>query len=90
MRDDGEDDNMENWNDAKLQEVVDKKHGTEKRMPTTDIVSRISFYFFLFFFSTVENNVICILSDMQIFFGSCRKVQIWLVLGMSEWREMHL
>lgn len=38
MRDD-DDDTMENWNDEKLKEVVDQKHGTEKRMPTTDIVS---------------------------------------------------
>lgn len=41
MRDDGEDDNMENWNDEKLQEVVGKKHASEKRMPTTDIVNCI-------------------------------------------------
>lgn len=37
MRDD--EDTMENWNDEKLREVVDKKHGTEKRLPTTEIVS---------------------------------------------------
>lgn len=36
MRDD--DDNMENWNDEKLQEVVDKKHGKDKLRPTTEIV----------------------------------------------------
>lgn len=41
MRDD-DDDTMDNWNDDKLKEVVDKKHGMEKRMPTTDIVSSIS------------------------------------------------
>lgn len=39
MRDDDENDTMDNWDDGKLREVVDKKHGTEKRMPTTDIVS---------------------------------------------------
>lgn len=38
MRDD-EADTMENWNDEKLQQVVATKHGSEKRMPTTDIVS---------------------------------------------------
>lgn len=45
MRDDGEEDNMENWNEEKLQQVIDQKHGKEKRMPTTDIVSR-TFDFF--------------------------------------------
>ncbi|XP_059610059.1 zinc finger CCCH domain-containing protein 15 homolog [Phlebotomus argentipes] len=41
MRDDGtEADSMENWNDEKLKEVVDKKHGKEKRMPTTDIICK--------------------------------------------------
>lgn len=39
MRDADEDDTMENWNEEKLKEVVNKKHGAEKRMPTTDIVS---------------------------------------------------
>lgn len=39
MRDDTEDD-MKNWDDAKLQEVVDKKHADEKKRPTTDIVSK--------------------------------------------------
>lgn len=41
MRDDGDtEDTMENWDEAKLQEVIEKKHGKDKRMPTTDIVSR--------------------------------------------------
>lgn len=44
MRDDDPDDNMANWDDAKLKEVVDKKHSNEKKRPTTDIVSN-SFYF---------------------------------------------
>lgn len=39
MRDDEADD-MKNWDDAKLKEVVDKKHADEKKRPTTDIVSR--------------------------------------------------
>lgn len=41
MRDADEMDTMDNWNDEKLKEVVEKKHGKEKRMPTTDIVSVI-------------------------------------------------
>lgn len=46
MRDDGEEgegnegDTMENWNDEKLQAVVNQKHAGEKRMPTTDIVRK--------------------------------------------------
>uniref|UniRef100_A0A6B2E8P2 Zinc finger CCCH domain-containing protein 15 n=1 Tax=Phlebotomus kandelakii TaxID=1109342 RepID=A0A6B2E8P2_9DIPT len=42
MRDDevGNEDSMENWNDEKLKEVVDTKHGKEKRMPTTDIICK--------------------------------------------------
>ncbi|GAB0088380.1 Zinc finger CCCH domain-containing protein 15 homolog [Sergentomyia squamirostris] len=41
MRDDGtEGETMENWNEEKLKEVVDKKHGKEKRMPTTDIICK--------------------------------------------------
>lgn len=40
MRDEdgAEGDTMENWNDEKLQQVVNTKHAGEKRMPTTDIV----------------------------------------------------
>lgn len=41
MRDE---DTMENWDEEKLKEVVEKKHGeNEKKMPTTDIV-----YFLMF------------------------------------------
>lgn len=39
MRDADENDTMDNWDDEKLAEVVDKKHGQEKAMPKTDIVS---------------------------------------------------
>ena len=40
MRDDGDEaDTMENWNDEKLQQVVNTKHGAEKRTNATDIVS---------------------------------------------------
>lgn len=35
-------DTMDNWNDDKLKEVVDKKHSKEKNRPTTDIVSTLS------------------------------------------------
>ncbi|KAK3915447.1 Zinc finger CCCH domain-containing protein 15-like protein [Frankliniella fusca] len=42
MRDgDEEDDNMENWDEQKLAEVVEKKHGeAEKKKPTTDIICK--------------------------------------------------
>ncbi|XP_011180134.1 zinc finger CCCH domain-containing protein 15 homolog [Zeugodacus cucurbitae] len=40
MRDDDPDDNMANWDDAKLKEVVDKKHSNEKKRPTTDIICK--------------------------------------------------
>lgn len=40
MRD--ENDTMENWDDEKLKEVVNQKHGeTDKKHPTTDIVINI-------------------------------------------------
>ena len=43
MRDDGdENDTMDNWDDAKLAEVIEKKHGeAEKKKPTTDIVRNL-------------------------------------------------
>lgn len=44
-----EEDTMENWNEEKLKEVVDKKHGKEKRMPTTDIICK-------YFLDAVEKN----------------------------------
>lgn len=41
MRD--ENDTMENWDDEKLKEVVNQKHGeTDKKHPTTDIVINIT------------------------------------------------
>ena len=40
MRDEDEEDTMENWDEEKLKEVVEKKHGeAERKMPPTDIVS---------------------------------------------------
>lgn len=38
MRDD-EEDTMENWDEEKLKEVIEKKHGKSGKMPTTEIVS---------------------------------------------------
>ncbi|XP_055325068.1 zinc finger CCCH domain-containing protein 15 homolog [Sitodiplosis mosellana] len=49
MRDGDENDTMDNWNDEKLKEVVEKKHGKEKRMPTTDIICK-------FFLDAVEKS----------------------------------
>lgn len=37
MRDD-EEDTMENWDEEKLKEVIEKKHGKAGKMPTTEIV----------------------------------------------------
>ncbi|KAI4470480.1 zinc finger-containing protein p48znf [Holotrichia oblita] len=39
MRDsDDPEETMENWDEDKLKEVIEKKHGKDKKMPTTDIV----------------------------------------------------
>ncbi|XP_028174626.1 zinc finger CCCH domain-containing protein 15 homolog [Ostrinia furnacalis] len=38
MRDD--DDNMDNWDEDKLKEVVEKKHAEDKQRPTTDIICK--------------------------------------------------
>lgn len=41
IRDKEEDETMENWDEEKLKEVVEKKHGeSEKKMPTTDIICK--------------------------------------------------
>lgn len=48
MRDD-EEETMENWDEDKLKDVIEKKHGKGGKMPTTDIVS---FNFFYYNFST--------------------------------------
>lgn len=42
MRDADENDTMDTWDDEKLAEVVDQKHGKEKAMPKTDIVSIVN------------------------------------------------
>ncbi|RWS15702.1 zinc finger CCCH domain-containing protein 15-like protein [Dinothrombium tinctorium] len=45
-----EDDNMENWDDEKLKEVVEKKHGeNERKMPKTDIICK-------YFLEALENS----------------------------------
>ncbi|XP_050437251.1 zinc finger CCCH domain-containing protein 15 homolog [Adelges cooleyi] len=50
MRDGDENDTMENWDDEKLKEVVEKKHGeSEKKHPTTDIICK-------FFLEAVEKS----------------------------------
>lgn len=44
MRDGDENDTMDTWDDEKLKEVVNKKHGeNDKIHPTTDIVNTIFF-----------------------------------------------
>ena len=38
---DGEEDKMEDWDEEKLKEVVEKKHGErEKKLPPTDIICK--------------------------------------------------
>lgn len=86
MRDADEMDTMDNWNDEKLKEVVEKKHGKEKRMPTTDIVSVI---FLVKCVSDLDSNqngfFFSFKTDLQVLFGRCRKIEIRMVLGMSKW-----
>lgn len=39
--DDRKEDNMEDWDEDKLKEVVEKKHGErEKKLPPTDIICK--------------------------------------------------
>lgn len=43
MRDDGLEDTMDNWDEGKLKEVIEKKHGeTNSAMPNTDIVRKLT------------------------------------------------
>ncbi|XP_060842486.1 LOW QUALITY PROTEIN: zinc finger CCCH domain-containing protein 15 homolog [Rhopalosiphum padi] len=50
LRDGEENDTMENWDEDKLKEVVDKKHGeNDKKHPTTDIIC-------MFFLEAVEKS----------------------------------
>ncbi|XP_022179812.1 zinc finger CCCH domain-containing protein 15 homolog [Myzus persicae] len=50
LRDGEENDTMENWDEDKLKEVVDKKHGeTDKKHPSTDIIC-------MYFLEAVEKS----------------------------------
>ncbi|KAF7271320.1 zinc finger CCCH domain-containing protein 15 homolog [Rhynchophorus ferrugineus] len=40
MRDKDEEETMENWDEDKLKEVIEKKHGKSGKMPTTDIICK--------------------------------------------------
>ena len=53
-----EGDGMENWDDAKLEDVVNQKHGEDniKKTNTTQIVCS-QFFFVLFFFFLRKNNL---------------------------------
>lgn len=56
MRDD-ENDTMENWDVAKLQEVVEKKHGeSEKKMPSTEIVIIQNHFNLIIYFQIKQIN----------------------------------
>lgn len=77
---DGEDDPMSNWDDAKLKEVVDKKHSDEKRRPTTEIVRETTLSVCIGILVKLQ-----ILLDLQVLPGGCGEVQIRLVLGMPQW-----
>lgn len=47
---------MENWDEEKLKEVVEKKHGeNERKMPKTDIVSIVKNVIECFIFKTILN-----------------------------------
>jgi len=80
---------MDQWDEEKLKEVVEKKHGEKERsMPQTSIVRcklPIKQY-------SVNELFPCTIllqfrnlfsADLPIFFGRCRKIKIRVVLGMS-------
>lgn len=50
MRDNEQNDTIENWTEEKLAEVVAKKHGKEKNMPTTTIICK-------YFLDAVERSL---------------------------------
>lgn len=72
---------MDDWDEDKLQDVVNKKHGeSNKAKPKTAIVSYILGNNFLVLTSLkICNHHV----DLQILLGSGRKFKIWLVLAMS-------
>ena len=49
-RRDAEDENMDDWDQDKLEDVVKQKHGTEKPSNKTDIICK-------FFLDAVENKM---------------------------------
>lgn len=87
--DDDENDTMDNWDDGKLREVVDKKHGKEKRMPTTDIVSftsaaAIATDAHTWARTNCRLDGFVWLADLQVLLGRGGEVEIRLVLGVPE------
>lgn len=84
-------DTMDDWDEDKLKQVVEKKQGSGGHRPTTDIVSNFYLKYILYllnFINTHRCNYFAL--DMQTFFRSCRKIQIRLVLGVSIWTQVHL
>ena len=73
---------MNDWDQTKLEDVVNRKHGvTNNGLPPTTIVNIIRFW---------DRLMSVINLDLQIFLGSCRIKQIWLVLVVPDWRKMPL
>lgn len=93
MRDDDENDTMDNWDDGKLREVVDQKHGKEKRMPTTDIVSfalRQQIHLYMWKCDNYNSILYMCIIDLQVLLGCGGEIEIWLVLGVSERRKVYI
>ena len=65
-REGDEDDNMEDWDEDKLADVVNKKHGSEKTNQT-DIVSQN------IFLSFNSMSLSYFFSDLQVLLGRCGK-----------------
>lgn len=86
---DKEADNMDDWDEEKLKEVVEKKHGSGGNRPTTDIV-RGAFKFFVFNIQLACAYYSRFILDLQALLRGSRKVKVWLVLGMSIWSKVHL
>lgn len=62
---DKEADNMDDWDEEKLKEVVEKKHGTGGNRPTTDIVC-VALKLFLFFYMKAVH------ADLRYLFQICK------------------
>ena len=67
-REGDEDDNMEDWDEDKLADVVNKKHGSEKTNQT-DIVSQNIFLSF----NSMSFILSYFFSDLQVLLGRCGK-----------------